>query len=65
MREVPSKGRKVLIEGEIQNRSYEDKDGNKRYITEIKAENVEFLTPREKTDTLAGFTEIDDEPLPF
>lgn len=60
-----SKGRKVLIEGEIQNRSYEDKDGNKRYITEITAENVEFLTPREKTDTPAGFTEIDDEPLPF
>lgn len=60
-----SKGRKVLVEGEIQNRSYEDKDGNKRYITEITAENVEFLTPKEKTETPTGFTEIEDEQLPF
>ena len=33
-----SKGRKVLIEGEIQNRSYEDKDGNKRYMTGLYVE---------------------------
>ena len=39
------KGSKVLIDGYIYNRSYEDKDGNKRYVTEIKVQEVEFLSP--------------------
>lgn len=37
-----SKGRPVLVEGRLQNRSYE-KDGQKRTVTEIVAENVQFL----------------------
>lgn len=41
-----SKGSKVAIVGRLQNRSYEDKDGNKRYVTDIVAEEVEFLTPK-------------------
>jgi single-strand DNA-binding protein len=38
-----SKGRQVFVEGEIRSRSYDDKDGNKRYITEIVAQSVRFL----------------------
>jgi single-strand DNA-binding protein len=38
-----SKGRQVYVEGRIQTRSYDDKDGNKRYITEIIAADVQFL----------------------
>lgn len=38
-----SKGRQVYIEGSIRPRSYEDRDGNKRYITEIVAQRVQFL----------------------
>ena len=38
-----SKGRQVLVVGEIRTRSYDDKDGVKRYITEIIAQNVRFL----------------------
>jgi single-strand DNA-binding protein len=38
-----SKGRQVYIEGRIQTRTYDDKDGNKRYITEIVANDVQFL----------------------
>ena len=41
-----SKGRKVSVIGEIQNRSYDAKDGSKRYITEIIADEIEFLTPK-------------------
>lgn len=41
-----SKGKKVAIVGSLQNRSYDDKNGNKRQITEIIASEVEFLTPR-------------------
>lgn len=37
------KGSKVAITGNIQNRNYEDKDGIKRYATDISAEDVEFL----------------------
>ncbi len=37
------KGSQVAIEGQIQNRSYDGKDGTKRYITEIIAEEVQFL----------------------
>lgn len=37
------KGRQVYIEGKIQTRSYDDRDGNKRYITEIVAQTVQFL----------------------
>jgi len=37
------KGSKVYIEGKIRTRSYEDKDRNKRYVTEIEADNLLML----------------------
>ena len=40
------KGSKVAIVGSLQNRTYEDKDGNKRTVCEITASNVKFLTPK-------------------
>ena len=42
-----SKGKKVAIVGELHNRSYEDKEGNKRTVCEITANEVEFLSPKE------------------
>jgi single-strand DNA-binding protein len=39
-----AKGRQVFIEGRIQTRSYDDKEGQKRYITEIIANDVQFLS---------------------
>lgn len=38
-----TKGRQVYVEGRIQTRSYDDKEGNKRYVTEIVANEVKFL----------------------
>lgn len=38
-----SKGRGVFIEGRLQTRSWEDQNGQKRYTTEIVANNVQFL----------------------
>src|SRR5512140_467873 len=38
-----SKGRQVYVEGRIQTRSYDDKEGNKKYMTEIIASDVQFL----------------------
>ncbi len=40
------KGSKVAVVGSLQNRSYEDKDGVKRTVTDIIANEVEFLTPK-------------------
>ena len=34
------KGDKIMVEGKLSNRSYEDKDGQKRYITEVVAQEV-------------------------
>ena len=39
-----SKGRKVGVTGSIQTRSYDAQDGSKRYVTEIVADDVEFLS---------------------
>ena len=38
-----SKGSPVYIEGRIQTRSYDDKDGNKKWITEIVGQRLQFL----------------------
>lgn len=44
------KGSKVAIVGKLQNRSYEANDGAKRYVTEIIAEQVEFLTTKQSEE---------------
>ncbi|MEX1367536.1 MAG: single-stranded DNA-binding protein [Nannocystaceae bacterium] len=41
-----TKGRQVYIEGRLQTRSYEDKDGIKKYSTEVVADTVQFLGSR-------------------
>lgn len=38
-----NKGKGVLVEGRIQTRNYEDRQGNKRYVTEVVAQTVTFL----------------------
>lgn len=43
-----SKGSKVFVEGRFSTRSWEDKDGNKKYTTEIVANEVKFLDPPKK-----------------
>lgn len=78
-----AKGRKVCVVGQIQSRSYDAQDGTKRYVTEVVADEVEFLGSREdggmnrsRNDipmppepaanaNIGGFTEVDDDELPF
>jgi single-strand DNA-binding protein len=40
------KGKMVYVEGSLQTRSWEDQNGQKRYKTEVKANNVVMLSPR-------------------
>ena len=80
MKEYLTKGRQVYIEGRIANRSYEDKEGNKKYISEVVVQSFSFVgnkgssgngggqtTPPEPTAETApdaGSSETDDD-LPF
>lgn len=41
------KGSQLYIEGKLRTRSWDDKDGNKRYVTEIMAEKIDLLGKRE------------------
>ena len=38
-----SKGRQVYLEGRLQTRSWDDKDGQKKYSTEVQVQNLQFL----------------------
>jgi single-strand DNA-binding protein len=42
-----TKGKQIFIEGRIRTRNYDDKDGNKRYITEIYADSMQLLGRKE------------------
>lgn len=67
------KGSKIALTGTIQTRSYEDKNGSKRYITEVVAEEIDFIEKKSKpqnnvpdADALFDdFAPVDDEDLPF
>jgi len=41
------KGGQIYVEGKITNRQYDDKDGNKKYISEIVADNIRLLGRKE------------------
>lgn len=65
-----SKGQKAAVSGEIQTRSYEAKDGSRRYVTEINASEVEFLEkPQGREKPSAKFAEemaeLLEAELPF
>lgn len=45
-----SKGRQIAIGGRIETRNYDAKDGTKRYVTEVIAEDVEFLGSKQSAD---------------
>ena len=68
------KGSKCAVSGSIQSRSYDAQDGTKRYVTEIVADEVEFISTnrntdssevRKKADEVSELEPIDDDSLPF
>lgn len=74
-----AKGRKVGVVGTLQTRNYTAQDGTKRYVTEVIADEIEFLTPRSTDSAPAdadytatapeprndNFTPVSDDELPF
>lgn len=58
------KGALLYVEGKLRNREYEDKDGQKKYITEVVADQVVLLDKKEKTPE-KNVDDIPEESLPF
>ena len=66
--EYLSKGRQVHIEGKLQTRQWEDKNGSKQYTTEVVAERVTFLgggRKPEPTESTLQEPDLDGEEAPF
>ena len=63
--EYLTKGSQVYIEGRIQTRSWEDRDGNKRYTTEIVAQAMQMLGGSKKGGVVASAEEShpSEEPI--
>ena len=74
-----TKGKQLAVSGRIQTRNYEDRDGNRRFVTEVVADELQFLSSVQSTNTqqapkdeakdnftvpLDGFEEIDPS-IPF
>jgi single-strand DNA-binding protein len=73
---ILKRGSKIYLEGKIRNRSYDDKDGNKRYVTEIEADTFVTLDKKEAGESEdprnGGYSEptievppSTDDDLPF
>lgn len=66
-----SKGKLIGIGGRIQTRSYENKEGTRIYVTEVVADEVQFLEYSNTSnsdnieDSFDGVTPIDDGDIPF
>jgi len=54
------KGDKLYIEGRIRYSTYDDKQGQRRYMTEIWADNIELLTPKSASNA----TGVVNKPAP-
>ena len=63
------KGSLVALEGRLQSRSYDRKDGTKAYVTEVIVDRIENLSPKDTTGTNAneGFSiqENDNQALSY
>ncbi|MFC3417703.1 single-stranded DNA-binding protein [Algoriphagus hitonicola] len=67
LQKYTDKGSEVAVEGKISNRSYTDKDGNKRYTTEIVVNDFTFLSRRNSSQPAPKpeMAETSEDDLPF
>ena len=59
-----TQGSQVCVEGRIQTRSYDDQNGGKRYVTEVVADNVEFLGSKNSSNNSSNGSH-NEEPTPY
>ena len=60
-----TKGRLVSVEGRLQSRSYDDKDGKKVYVTEVVANSVQFLSTGSSNGSSNGYSAPEANPFDF
>ena len=65
---ILTKGSQIYVEGRLQSRSWEDKEGNKRHVTEVVADNLLLLSKRQngedpRNNPLMDILNNDTEPL--
>lgn len=58
------KGSLVSIDGRLQTGSYNDKDGNRRYTTDVVADSVQFLESRNQNQN-RNQSDVQDGPTPY
>ena len=58
-----AKGKLAAVDGRLQLRRYEDKDGNNRIAAEIVADNVRFLSPKSEPSEVDLAPPLDDIPF--
>lgn len=70
--EYLDRGKIALVDGAMQTRHYDNKDGQKVYVTEIVAESVRFLSPRDAqqndnnaTRSIGKEVDMDNSDIPF
>ena len=56
------KGNQIAVEGRIQTRNYEDKDGKRVYVTEILANNISFLDSKGTNTSSNDFNSLPEPP---
>ncbi|OGU56290.1 MAG: single-stranded DNA-binding protein [Ignavibacteria bacterium RBG_13_36_8] len=68
------KGKKIYVEGRLSKRDYNDKEGIKRYVTEVVSEKLILLDSRETTESSTSVegsapdkidSSVEDDDLPF
>jgi single-strand DNA-binding protein len=47
---IHHKGAQIYVEGRLQSRTWEDKEGNKRHVTEVVADNLLLLSNRQRNE---------------
>ncbi len=62
-----AKGKVAAVDGRLQIRNYDGQDGQKRWVAEVIAESVRFLSPKDAVENEFIVGEIDhaDDDLPF
>ena len=63
MKNYLHKGDKIGIEGRLQTRSYDDKDGNKKYVSEVIVEHLEFLESRKDEPKAEETAKVESDPF--
>ena len=57
------KGNQIAVDGRIQTRNYDDKDGKRVYVTEILASNISFLDAKGTSNGGGSFNNLPEPPM--